>query len=634
MRLVTAAVAAAILLSPATSLAQDRSSSAASQSSSTVSVPRLIPLNGVFRPADGRPIAGVETVTFAVYADEVGGNPIWQETQQVAPDAAGQYSVLLGSTLSAGVPQEVFASGEARWLGMIWARGNENQSRRSRLTFVPYAVHAADAETLGGKPASAYALTSTSNSTGTTNAAAADPVSVNTVFPGANDVLPKYANGTDLIPSAIYESSGVVGINTTAPLDTLHVRFTNNTGAFTGYAVQNLGGTAASYSGMLFYDQNGALGQFQGFNNSTHEYRINNIATSGTINFMTGSTSRFKVANNGFIGIGNANPENELHIGAGGNPILKIDGAVNSTGNGPRLRWTETFSSDYGVEAMLDGGTDTLSFRDIQAGSITNDHLLVIDRLNGFIGIGTTTPAFPLEVVGSANFANGASSSYFFPTGGLQTGYSGSYSNVSIKASDYILANLIGAVSDARIKTVRGRSNGAADLHTLLDIEVTDFTFKDVVDKGSRPQKKVIAQQVEKIFPQAVGHTTDVVPDIYKKAAVNNGWIQLATDLKVGDRVRLITENGHRAVHEVLEVKKDQFRTDFVGAVPQVFVYGREVNDFRFVDYEAISMLNVSATQELNRIVSLQDTQIQALNARLAALEQQLKAAVEKQKQQ
>ena len=59
----------------------------------------------------------------------------------------------------------------------------------------------------------------------------------------------------------------------------------------TGLAVQNLGNTATSYSGMLFYDQNGALGQFQGFNNVTHEYRINNIASSPrSINFMTGST--------------------------------------------------------------------------------------------------------------------------------------------------------------------------------------------------------------------------------------------------------------------------------------------------------------------------------------------------------
>ena len=39
------------------------------------------------------------------------------------------------------------------------------------------------------------------------------------------------------------------------PLDRLHLLFTNTSGAFTGLAVQNMSGTA-TYSGMLFYDQN------------------------------------------------------------------------------------------------------------------------------------------------------------------------------------------------------------------------------------------------------------------------------------------------------------------------------------------------------------------------------------------
>ena len=63
----------------------------------------------------------------------------------------------------------------------------------------------------------------------------------------------------------------------------------NTSGAITGLAVQNLGNTNTSYSGMLFYDQFGALGQFQGFNNVTHEYRINNIASNASINFMLGA---------------------------------------------------------------------------------------------------------------------------------------------------------------------------------------------------------------------------------------------------------------------------------------------------------------------------------------------------------
>jgi hypothetical protein len=54
-------------------------------------------------------------------------------------------------------------------------------------------------------------------------------------------------------------------------------------------------------------------------------------------------------------------------------------------------------------------------------------------------------------------------------------------------------------------------------------------------------------------------------------------------------------------IHEVLEVSEGKFRTEFAADGDEVFVYGREVNDFRNVDYDAIAMLNVSATQELNR---------------------------------
>lgn len=39
------------------------------------------------------------------------------ETQSVSLDSSGRYNVQLGATLPAGLPKDVFASGEARWLG-------------------------------------------------------------------------------------------------------------------------------------------------------------------------------------------------------------------------------------------------------------------------------------------------------------------------------------------------------------------------------------------------------------------------------------------------------------------------------------------------------------------------------------
>jgi len=47
----------------------------------------------------------------------------------------------------------------------------------------------------------------------------------------------------------------------------------------------------------------------------------------------------------------------------------------------------------------------------------------------------------------------------------------------------------------------------------------------------------------------------------------------------------------------------------------QVFVYGREVEDFRVVDYEALSTLNISATQELAKKVAALETENAALKA-------------------
>ena len=183
--------------------------------------------------------------------------------------------------------------------------------------------------------------------------------------------------------------------------------------------------------------------------------------------------------------------------------------------------------------------------------------------LSGNIGIGTTTPGVPLDVVGLPSLQPPA---LLVSSAGTTTLTVDSNTDwfTSIRTSSGILAgDGFLTRSDERIKNIQGRSDSGADLRKLLGIEVTDYVYKDVVEKSSRPQKKVIAQQVEEVYPEAVRTTTDVVPDIYKKAPINNGWIELATDLKVGDRVRLITENGHRAIHEVLEVENDKFRTDF-----------------------------------------------------------------------
>jgi hypothetical protein len=201
-------------------------------------------------------------------------------------------------------------------------------------------------------------------------------------------------------------------------------------------------------------------------------------------------------------------------------------------------------------------------------------------------------------------------------------GYTVENQQLSIYAALDVSARQYYVRSDARIKKIKGRSSGLDDLASLMGIEVTDYQFKDMAVNGSAKQKKVIAQQVETVFPQAVSKSCDVVPDIYIKAAVKDGWIELKTDLKKGERVRLIAQEAD-GIFEVLEVSKDRFRTQLKPEGGEVFVFGREVNDFRTVDYDAIAMLNVSATQQIKRE---KDSEIQTLRDENAALRRELAA--------
>ena len=247
---------------------------------------------------------------------------------------------------------------------------------------------------------------------------------------------------------------------------------------------------------------------------------------------------------------------------------------------------------------------------------------VILQDTGGNVGIGTASPTAGRLVVsggpsvglGPYYYMNPTSSAFYNAT---------ATAAVSIWATARVVSAEFNAQSDQRIKNIKGRSDSRADLATIMGVEVTDYVHKDVVEKGSAPLKKLIAQQVEKA-PQAVKQTTDSVPDIYQRAEIKDGWVELATDLKPGEHVKLITDAGSN-VYDVLAVEPGRFRTTLETTSGKVFVFGREVKDFRVVDYDAISMLNVSATQEIKRE---KDAEVKALRdensdlrARLAALE-------------
>ena len=196
-------------------------------------VPRLVKFNGVLRDADGQPRTGTLGVTYSIYNEPSGGERLWQETQNVHPDPQGHYEAMLGAT-SEGLPLSLFASGEPRWLGVQVQLPGEEEQARVLLVSVPYALKAADAETLGGLPASAFlransggAQNARESSTAATTTAASGVVGVPvgaagnpailanqnpTATGGKANSIPKFAASRALVDSQITESNGIVGM--------------------------------------------------------------------------------------------------------------------------------------------------------------------------------------------------------------------------------------------------------------------------------------------------------------------------------------------------------------------------------------------------------------------------------------
>jgi len=636
--------------------------------------PQAIPYQAVARNSSGNLLSnqGI-ALRFSIHDGSATGTVVYNETQTATTNSLGLFKVNIGAgAVVSGTFSGINWSTGNKFLQIeLDPAGGSNYTNMgtSEMQSVPFALYAlnsgnnqgatgptgnvgatgptGNAGTNGAAgatgPTGSAGLNGTNGTNGATgatgptgnagtNGAAGATGPTGFLSSGSSAGNTPYWNGSAWVvnSSNIYNNGANIGIGTTSPgryfdvagnfiraSNTLQTTFTEiyNDGTGGGLTSSNSLNLYATGSNNLILNTNGAQRVFvssAGLVGIGTNAPKNVLDAYGSVAIGTAYAGSIVAPSNGMIvqglvGIGTTSPGTGVTMSGGGLTI-------NGTGSTMMTVMNNGVGS-FALNALSSGG---FTFYDYGNSSYTAG----ISQYKGSVGIGTSTPGYALDVAASTtgtSFSGVYLNSMCTGCGnGAGAATQGTFGNngwpTSIHAAGYVVTGSGYMVSsDARIKNILSISDASDDLKKLMGLQITNYTMRDNrIDQ--KQYKKVIAQQVELIYPQAVSKSTSCLPDIYKLSKIENGVVALKTDLKVGNKVKLIFKE--ETIEAMVTDVTDQTFTIDQARNGDVFVYGREVSDFRTVDYDALSMLNISATQELARkIMSIEKQNSEYKNA-------------------
>jgi hypothetical protein len=401
------------------------------------------------------------------------------------------------------------------------------------------------------------------------------------------------ANG---LPQMTLSTTGNFGIGTESPTEKLTVHTSNNSYGISHRTSE--GNILATYIG----GTSAGIGTFSNTNMRIYSNGVGAI-------FIGSSTNN--------VGIGVDFPANKLQIGS-----------VGATGFA-----TNDFAIGNGTNAVAIYQTNDATL----IGSTTD--IILKPRNNGLgrVGINTSTPRASLDVDSYVVIQDGY---YAYVNGTSDLDGIGLCKfcdpQISIISSYGVYASEFDAFSDARIKNIIGISNTTRDLETINALQIKDYTLRDKVKYGNKPFKKVIAQEVENVYPQVVSKHQDFIPNVYQLTSkiekTNSGYLLSFTGKhnisKTAKKLRIFLPEGKgMETFDVISIGSDyqvEIKTNDIRA-GKIFVYGEEVDDFRTVDYEGLTALNISATQELSKQIKQQQAAMDEQGKKVAELIEEIK---------
>jgi hypothetical protein len=456
-----------------------------------------------------------------------------------------------------------------------------------------------------------------------------------------NDELKFFTSGN---PRMIINSSGYVGIGigTDSPDARLHLK-----GAGVGgYPLKIESSIVSSWYTIFDYNEISSYGD---------DLRIN----------QANNKNVFLVCGGGNVGIGTDSTDARLDIMVDG---LGLDG----------FRVRDFFTPTVGVSIGALGIT-TLDGNSLQLGCNGSAYMHI--NSSGNVGIGTTSPSHKLQVSGGSikcGAIYGDTSLSYYATGyGKHWWYGSSHwaGNSSASAGSYgdydawnyygthdfiylcwmtgALVNTTGFIhlSDERIKRDIEDVPDNESLNKVLAIEVRKYGYKDYINKGTHRVTGFIAQEVLKVFPEAVGTNSDgILPNIYKIATGHNydisenklildvSGISLAEDIKIDSKIQIKLLNHETLFEEDIDVYLKEVNdtnivvecnkniTEKIEKTQEIFIFGSYVDNIHTVNKDKIFTLHHGAIQEIYRIQQQEMAKIAELETEVATLKSELQA--------
>lgn len=387
----------------------------------------------------------------------------------------------------------------------------------------------------------------------------------------------------------------------------------------------------------------GKSGNSLGFGIQNNLLQIHTDTIAGDIGFGYGSsaamTETMRIKGNGKVGIGTNAPGFPLNFASNlGDKISLYGNSGAHFGLGVQNNQLQIHTDTNAADVVFGFGTSSAMTETMRI------------KGNGYVGIGTTTPGFPLTVTATAN------GTY---TGGTPAGVTansttspgknghdaftvgGTYSPTSftwptaISADGAVAGSAFVATSDLRIKDIVSRSSTRSDLALINQLQVTDYRLKDSIANGTAIRKGFIAQEVRKIIPEAVSPSPGYIPDIYVlatqsvyDAAQKRLSVTLAKphELAVGEWVRIYGGDNTMETKVLTVESATSFTVASEKPVAKAFVYGRRVDDFLTVDYDRLFTTGIGAIQDLARQLATVQAENAALRRELAAKEESMEA--------